>query len=168
MEEGQPTKSGNNKMMMMAALAAIIILAAVAGGYFLMQNRGASTTVESNNTPESGNEGTTDTTEENNGPSSYKDGTYEAVGSYSYHSGTEEVGVNVTLANGIIEDVEVEQMAKAPVSKTMQADFAANYKTEVVGKNIDDVNLGKVSGSSLTPKGFNDALEQIKTEASEG
>ena len=40
-----------------------------------------------------------------------------------------------------------------------------NVKTLVVGKKITDVKLDKVSGSSLTPKGFNDALEQIKTLA---
>ncbi len=35
----------------------------------------------------------------------------------------------------------------------------------VVGKKIDEVQLTKVAGSSLTPKGFMDALEKVKTEA---
>jgi hypothetical protein len=35
----------------------------------------------------------------------------------------------------------------------------------VVGKNIDEVNLGKVSGSSLTPIGFNNAIEDIRSQA---
>jgi len=167
MEESQPTtnNSGNNKMIMLAAIAAVIIIIAAAGGYFFMRGN-TNTTIEvpaedsASDTNEMMQEESAETS-----PSSYNDGTYEATGSYSYHSGTEEIGVTVTLANGIIEDVEVEQLAKAPTSKTMQADFAANYKTEVVGMNIDDVKLGKVSGSSLTPNGFNDALEQIKTEA---
>lgn len=170
MEENGPTTSnwGNNKMIMVAAIAAVIIIIAAAGGYFFMKDK-TSTTVETpaqdsaSDTNEAMQEESAETS-----PSSYKDGTYEATGSYSYHSGTEEIGVTLTLANGVIEDVEVEQLAKAPTSKTMQADFAANYKSEVVGMNIDDVELGKVSGSSLTPKGFNDALEQIKTEASQG
>ena len=35
----------------------------------------------------------------------------------------------------------------------------------VVGKNIDEVAITKVAGSSLTPKGFTDALEKIKADA---
>jgi hypothetical protein len=35
----------------------------------------------------------------------------------------------------------------------------------VVGKNISELQLTKVSGSSLTPQGFMDALEKIKAEA---
>ena len=35
----------------------------------------------------------------------------------------------------------------------------------VIGKDIDEVNLTKVSSSSLTPKGFMDALKQIEVEA---
>jgi hypothetical protein len=41
----------------------------------------------------------------------------------------------------------------------------ADYKQYVVGKKIDEVQLTKVSGSSLTPQGFNDALAKIKAEA---
>ena len=34
-----------------------------------------------------------------------------------------------------------------------------------VGVAIDDLNVSKVAGSSLTSGGFNDAVEQIKAEA---
>jgi hypothetical protein len=47
----------------------------------------------------------------------------------------------------------------------MQTDFAANYKTQVIGKKIEGLELSKISGSSLTPKGFNDALEKIRSQA---
>ncbi|WP_447589312.1 hypothetical protein [Microbacterium lacticum] len=36
---------------------------------------------------------------------------------------------------------------------------------EVVGKDIDDVSVSRVAGSSLTSGGFNDALETIKADA---
>ncbi|KXK09170.1 MAG: hypothetical protein UZ21_OP11001000228 [Microgenomates bacterium OLB22] len=47
----------------------------------------------------------------------------------------------------------------------MQGLFAEGYKTQVVGKSIDELKLDVVNGSSLTPKGFEDALQKIKTEA---
>lgn len=100
-----------------------------------------------------------------NESSMYKDGTYEMVGNYVSPGGPETVGVTVTLANDVITDTTIEVQATRPTSKEKQEDFAANYKPMVIGKNIDEVVLTKVSGSSLTPKGFNDALEKIKAEA---
>lgn len=97
--------------------------------------------------------------------SMYQDGTYEMVGNYVSPGGPETVGVTVTIANDVITDATVEVLATRPASKAKQEDFAANYKPMVVGKSIDEVMLTKVSGSSLTPKGFNDALEKIKAEA---
>jgi len=43
--------------------------------------------------------------------------------------------------------------------------FISGYKPYVIGKNIDTISLDRVSGSSLTPAAFNEALGQIKTEA---
>lgn len=97
--------------------------------------------------------------------SMYQDGTYEMIGEYVSPGGPETVGVTVTLANGIITDSNVEVLATRPASVAKQTDFAENYKEMVIGKNIDEVMLTKVSGSSLTPKGFNDAIEKIKAEA---
>ncbi len=95
----------------------------------------------------------------------YKDGTYSTVGTYNSPAGNEEIGVTITLKNDIITAVSVEPKATAMKSIRMQQDFAANYKTLVVGKNIASVNLGKVSGASLTPLGFNDAVAKIEAQA---
>jgi uncharacterized protein with FMN-binding domain len=97
--------------------------------------------------------------------SSYKDGTYEATGTYTSPAGEEEVEVEVTLKDGTIEDVDFVGLASDPKSVFNQKLFSDNYKTLVEGKNIDEVQLDKVSGSSLTPKGFNDAINKIKAEA---
>jgi uncharacterized protein with FMN-binding domain len=97
--------------------------------------------------------------------SAYKDGTYSATGSYISPGGPDNVTVSVTLANGIITDATVTSGAHDPTSSHYQGIFIANYKPLVIGKNIDDVVLSKVSGSSLTSGGFNDALTQIKAEA---
>ncbi len=95
----------------------------------------------------------------------YKNGTYSAVGSYISPGGTEEVGVTVVIENGMIINSSVAIMSERPISAAMQQDFADNYKQFVIGKNIDEVKLDKVSASSLTPVGFNDALAKIKAEA---
>lgn len=95
----------------------------------------------------------------------YKDGVYEQIGNYTSPGGAEEIDVKLTLKNGIITDSEVTPKAERPISKMKQEAFVNGYKTSVVGKSIKDLQLGKIAGSSLTPKGFNDALEKIKAQA---
>ncbi|PIQ71931.1 hypothetical protein COZ40_00925 [Candidatus Roizmanbacteria bacterium CG_4_10_14_3_um_filter_39_13] len=96
---------------------------------------------------------------------SYKDGEYTQEGDYTSPGGPEQIEVRLTLKNGIIEQAEVTSKAVLAKSKFMQGVFIENFKPLVVGKNIKDLNLGKIAGSSLTPKGFNDAVEKIKAEA---
>lgn len=95
----------------------------------------------------------------------YKDGTYEATGSYMSPGGPDKVGVKLTLASGLITDITVTPIAGDKVSEKYQDKFISGYKTLVLGKKIDGLKLDKVSGSSLTPVGFNDALEQIRAQA---
>lgn len=97
--------------------------------------------------------------------SSYKDGTFTAKGAYDTHAGPEEVTITVTLKDGVITDTQFQGVPSLKMSQRFMDMFSNNYKTLVVGKKIDEVNLGKVSGSSLTPIGFNNALQKIKQEA---
>lgn len=97
--------------------------------------------------------------------SAYKDGTYTATGNYRTHAGPESVQVTLTLKGGIITDSQFSATPNERMSGFYQQMFADNYKPMVIGMNIDQVNLGKVSGSSLTPMGFNDALASIKAQA---
>jgi uncharacterized protein with FMN-binding domain len=115
-----------------------------------------------------------DTTEElpssqnesqNSTEQSYKDGTYTTTGNYVSPGGAEELEVLITLKDGIITDAEVESKATRPNSVKFQGLFVSGYKPLVVGKSIDDVQLTKVSGSSLSPQGFNEALSEIKEQA---
>lgn len=108
---------------------------------------------------------TTSTPTVNNIVSSYKNGTYQAIGNYSSPGGSENLEVKVTLQNDIIVSAEVTPKATIPASKNFQTIFSENFKQYVVGKKISEIKLDKVSGSSLTPKGFNDALEKIKSSA---
>lgn len=96
---------------------------------------------------------------------SYKDGVYTKEGDYTSPGGAEQIEVQLTLKNNLVTDAVVTPKAVLPKSKFMQDVFVKNYKQMVIGKSIKDLNLGKVAGSSLTPKGFNDAVEKIKAEA---
>lgn len=97
--------------------------------------------------------------------SKYKDGTYTATGRYRTPENEEQITVTVTLVNDKVADVSATISATNPDSRRYQTLFLANYKQFVVGKSIDSLHLSQVSGSSLTPGGFNDAISQIKTQA---
>jgi len=95
----------------------------------------------------------------------YKNGMYEKKGAYSSPAGLEQIDVTLTINEGIVTEASVTPEAENPKSVYMQRIFIENYKSLVVGKSIKDLHLNKVAGSSLTPKGFNDAVEKIKAEA---
>jgi hypothetical protein len=95
----------------------------------------------------------------------YQDGRYSAIGEYRSPAGPEEIAVVLTLQNDKITEVSVEPKATIPKSVFYQDVFVKNFQPLVLGKNIDEVQLDKVSSSSLTPKGFNDALAKIKADA---
>jgi hypothetical protein len=71
----------------------------------------------------------------------------------------------VTLEDDVISDVDVTPHATNPTSRDLQERFADAVPALVEGRNIDDVELSRVAGSSGTPDGFNAALEQIKVQA---
>lgn len=90
--------------------------------------------------------------------------TYSAIGSYTSPAGPEEIGVTLSVDNGVVTDATVEVKATNEFSKKWQGVFQSNFKKLVIGKDIATLKLDAVSGSSLTPKGFNDAVEKIKTQ----
>ena len=97
--------------------------------------------------------------------SGYKDGTYSADGNYVSPNGTETVGVELTLAGGTVSDVNITQHPSNPNTRKFQGEFAGGIKAQIVGKKLDELNVSKVAGSSLTSGGFNEAVGKIKSEA---
>jgi uncharacterized protein with FMN-binding domain len=93
----------------------------------------------------------------------YADGTYNATGQYGGLPSS--IRVSVTLVDDVITAVTVTPQATDPTSLDYQTRFAQAIPALVVGRNIDEVNLSKVAGSSGTPEGFNAAIQQIKAEA---
>ncbi len=170
--QNQENSKSSNKMLVPVVIGALIILAVV--GIFAYQGMkgsqqaptevtGTPTAMVSESptgvmTPEVSPAGT-------ESASPYKDGTYKATGEYTTPGGTREVDVTLTIKNGVVTDTTFTGHATDPNSKRFQGEFADGYKVLVVGKSVDGITLTKVSGSSLTPKGFNDAVTKIKAEA---
>jgi len=94
----------------------------------------------------------------------YKDGTYKAEGEYRSPAGNEKIGVTITLADNTITDVSIETFGVA-TSAQYQGAFKDGIGDVVVGKKADEVQVSRVSSSSLTSTGFNRALEAIKRDA---
>jgi uncharacterized protein with FMN-binding domain len=101
-----------------------------------------------------------------NAGSEYKDGTYTTTGDYYSPGGAEQLQVTLTLKDDIVTDASVVSLATRPESKMYQGKFISGFKSYVVGKKLDEVSVTKVSGSSLSPKGFMDAVAKVKADAS--
>ena len=71
----------------------------------------------------------------------------------------------MTLKDGAVTETSATSGAIDDEGKEYQSDFIAGYKQQVVGKKVDTISLSRVSGSSLTSQGFNNALKQIETQA---
>lgn len=125
-----------------------------AGGTFPVGTPGNVT-----DTPETPTPGTAPIT------STYKDGTFSADGMYQSPAGNETVHVSVTLKGDVVTAATFKGDATNPGSVNNQKKFATGYTQLVVGKKLDDIKLSVVNGSSLTPKGFMDALADIKADA---
>lgn len=99
------------------------------------------------------------------GPSGpYENGTYTATGDYANPDGGGTIEVAITIEDNVITDVTVTPLSSG-TSQQYQMRFANGVADEVVGVALDEVNVGRVSGSSLTWRGFNRAVEQIQEDA---
>ncbi|MGO1507322.1 MAG: FMN-binding protein [Microbacterium sp.] len=99
------------------------------------------------------------------GSGDYVDGTYTAEGSYQTPETVEQISVTLTLEGGVVSDVEVTGDPQARETEQFQGQFIDGIADEVVGVSIDELNVSRVAGSSLTSGGFNGAVEDIKAQA---
>ncbi|MFT4189099.1 MAG: FMN-binding protein [Aeromicrobium sp.] len=144
----------NLKTVWTTAAAATALLTAACGGADADSSKDDDTTTESTSSSSSSAEG------------SYLAGDYSAEGSYMTPGGQQSVAVQLTLdADGVITDLTVTPHADGGESAQFQGKFVSGIADLVVGKSIDELNVDKVSGSSLTSGGFNAAIETIKGEA---
>jgi len=99
-------------------------------------------------------------------PAGYKDGTYSATGGFNTPGGPETIDISVTVKNGVVASTSATANSRDRESREYDTMFIDNYQQYVEGKNIANLNLSRIAGASLTPLGFNNALQQIKSDAS--
>jgi uncharacterized protein with FMN-binding domain len=150
-------KQSSKKREIIAGLAVLIVIVAIVAATSLSGKK--KNTADSTATP---SKTTTSTTSSS---STYKDGNYTATGSYDSPGGAEEITISVTLKDDIITTTSAKSGAGDPEADQYQDQFISGYKSDVVGKDISKVSLSRVSGSSLTSQGFNDAISQIEKQA---
>ena len=127
---------------------------------------GCSGTTTADDTADSGSTGSdSGTSSGGDAGGTYEDGTYTAEGSYQTPESVETISVTLTLADGVVTDVEVTGDPKARETEQYQGAFIDGISEEVEGKSIDELNVTRVAGSSLTSGGFNAAVDDIKKQA---
>lgn len=98
----------------------------------------------------------------------YTDGTYTAEGAYQTPETVETISVTLTLADDVVTDVEIVGDPIAPETERYQGQFIAGIADVIVGKKLDDLDVDRVAGSSLTSGGFNQAVVGVKDQAAAG
>jgi uncharacterized protein with FMN-binding domain len=99
------------------------------------------------------------------GSTSFKDGTYTELGRYTSPGGPSAVDVTLTLQGGVVKAVKVVPKAENPTAAGYESQFASGVGAKVVGKRITELDVTVVSGSSLTSRGFDAAVEAIQAKA---
>jgi uncharacterized protein with FMN-binding domain len=97
----------------------------------------------------------------------YTDGTYVAEGGYTAPSGLAAITVSITVSDDAVSWVHVAPGTFVGDPFTFQDQFAKAVPDLVLGKDLDEVSVSRVAGSSLTSEAFNRAIDKIKTEAVE-
>lgn len=113
----------------------------------------------------SGNGEDTPQQQESTDVDQYKDGAYQAEGEYLTPRGNETIRLTISITDDQINEAIVLPEGKSLEAKDYQSRFISNYKEHVIGKKINEVKLSRIAGSSLTSIGFNNALNQIKKDA---
>lgn len=94
------------------------------------------------------------------------DGSYTTKGSYRSPAQTEDVEFTFTIKGGLVEDVVLVKESSIPMSEKYQDMFMEGIKKEIIGKKLSEIGtFDRVNGSSLTPKGFNQAMTELKQKA---
>ena len=80
---------------------------------------------------------------------------------------TFSIALTLTVSDNIITDAHIAYDGlNEGYSTPGQERFDAEYKEEVIGKNIREVSLSRVGGASLTSKSFNEAVDKMLEKAS--
>ncbi len=162
-----PPQKNSNRDTLIKVIASVVVLSVVGFAFSRMDTIPRSEVVSENNIDGMSTENlpSDDTEPIYASDRTYRNGTYTATGEYSSPAGKDEVHITLIINNDIITNGSVVIKGTNPSSIKYQTLFKEGFNQYVIGKNVDDMKIEVVNGSSLTPKGFMDALVKIKTEA---
>lgn len=150
------------------AVIAIIILGAGAYWYTTTDEPATDTTPSDVvRTPETETETDTEpTTAETDTPDSDNGTQYSATAQYLTPAREpHDVTVDLTVTDGTVTDVNVLYNGSKDYANQHQESFDAEIADAVVGVSLADVSADRIGGASLTSGAFNDAIEDIRSEA---
>ena len=149
---------GTSSRFLLSSLSGLAIVGACAAGVLAVQAGGnaAAASVRT----QSATSGRID-----NLVSGYRDGSFSAVGRYATPGGDESIGVTVQIAHQRITAVAVAVEAKSPTAMQFQEQFSTRILPAIVSRDLASAGVSRVAGASLTSLGFNNALQQIRTNA---
>ena len=163
MGNGMEETHSSRKRELIATMAVFVVIVLIVVGVTLT-NKSDNTTA-TNTSPQDTAASSSVNKSLANDSVTYKDGEYSATGKYSSPGGQESIDVSLTVASNTVTAISANAKAADHESKEYQNKFLSAYKNLVIGKKINNMQLDRVSGSSLTSQGFNSALEQIRTKA---
>ncbi|MCL3776693.1 MULTISPECIES: FMN-binding protein [unclassified Actinomyces] len=98
----------------------------------------------------------------------YADGEYTSTQTYGVLDDLLEqdsIDVTVTLADGVVTEVEVVGHPFAERSKDYMQDFVNEVAGEVVGRSVEQAHVTALAGASKTSDAFNEAIDAIAAQA---
>lgn len=146
-------------------ILAIVLLAGAGSAGVISLNKRAESTTTASSTPAMTAMSSPASSASSTGTNAYKDGTYTASGGYNSPGGAEAIGVTLTVKNDIVTASSLDTSQTTGVATQYQSQFASGYKPSVIGKKLASISLSRVSGSSLTSNGFNNAVKAIESKA---
>jgi hypothetical protein len=163
-------QASDKKRQLLATVAVLAVTVIIVMAAVITTKKPANTTTsedanttDTTATPETTTSSTSTTSVQSSG--SYKNGSYKATGNYTSPDGAQQITISVSLKDDTVVATSATKGANGRDSEEYQGKFISGYKSQVIGKAIDSLQLNHVSGSSLTPQGFNDALDKIKQQA---
>ena len=96
----------------------------------------------------------------------FANGTYTVAASYFTPRRTKhDMDITLTIVDDVITAATITYDGEV-ASSPNHTRFDEAYRAEVIGKPLEQVSLSRTGGASLTSAAFNEALVEIKTQAS--
>ena len=98
------------------------------------------------------------------GPGSFEDGSFETTTTYISPGGPAEMNIALTLEGDVVQSISVTSLEGNPTSQDYKERFANEVISFVTGVNLDEADVDTIAGASLTSRGFNEALDVIRSK----